>query len=261
MLAQHPYNLSLFGRNEDGLVQKIRVKSSAFGLSDVGLVREKNEDVWKALPEWQLFVVADGMGGHVGGKVAAEESVGLLCSMAREIEAEGMDSVIKRVNEKVFRIAQREPELLGMGTTLCVLFFSGSDAIYGHVGDSRIYFFRKKKLIQLTKDDSLISELLSLGEINLEEVAASPYRHILTKAIGTHSMVEPTVGHLEIAGGDLFLLCTDGLTNYANSSEIEQILSQNTPIERKGYLLVDLAKKHGGGDNITVLLVQVNEIQ
>ena len=238
-------------------MQKISLKSAVFGLSDVGLVRDKNEDVWKVLPERQLFVVADGMGGHVGGKVAAEEAVGLLCAMAGEIKTEGMTSVIERVNKGVYQKAQKQPGLMGMGTTLCVLFFSGKEAICGNVGDSRIYLFRRKKLTQITDDDSLINELVSLGDINPEEAASSPYRHVLTKAVGTHSTIEPTVNSLQIESGDLFLLCTDGLTNYTSVTEIHEILSQNVPIERKGFLLVDLAKNHGGGDNITVLLVGV----
>lgn len=240
----------------------------SFGITDVGLVREHNEDAWAAYPECGLFILADGMGGHLAGEIASNESVDYLYALFKrwnptektpieEVKSFFVDAY-NRVNSWVYQKGEQETDLKGMGTTLCSLYFHNQHAILTHVGDSRIYRLRNSQLEQLTEDHSLISELISLGAMKSEESSTFPYRHILTRAIGTHAKVESTLSVVSCETTDLFLLCSDGMTNYASDEQIEEILQKKMSLARKGQNLVDLAIEQGGGDNITVVLVEQN---
>jgi serine/threonine protein phosphatase PrpC len=237
----------------------------SFGISDIGLVREHNEDLWAAYPEEGLFVLADGMGGHSCGEVAAKEALGTLYRLFKKWHSPNSNSIneakhffkeaFSRVNSLIHDEGEKSDELRGMGTTLCSLFFLGHFAILTHVGDSRIYVLRGKKLTQLTEDHSLVSELVSLGAMKHEEAETFPYKHILTRAIGTHAKVESTIKSIEVESGDLYMLCSDGLTNYAAHQQMEDILTSDASLAQKAQALVGLAIGHGGGDNITLILV------
>lgn len=239
------------------------------GISDIGLIRDHNEDVWAAYPECGLFVLADGMGGHAAGEIAADESVSYLHELVVKWHPTRQTSpdeaivffrdALMKVNSAIYQKGQQEPSLSGMGTTICALYLFQMFAIVAHVGDSRIYRLRKGVLEQLTEDHSLVSELVSLGAMKADESETFPYKHILTRAIGTHPTVDPTVNYLKINPHDLYLLCSDGLTNYVNDSQIEAILNQDIPLADHAQSLVDLANEHGGGDNITLVLVKIND--
>lgn len=239
----------------------------SFGVSDVGLVREHNEDVFAAFPEEGFFLLADGMGGHLAGEVAAREAIQHLTLLvkkwktSRTIPLEEAEQLLKEAliatNRFIYEKGQKEPSLNGMGTTLCALLFFNEHAIVGHVGDSRLYCLRKGRLMRLTEDHSLISEMIAIGAMREGEGKTFPYKHVLTRAIGTHPQVEPTVNHFPCNSADLYMLCSDGLTNFVTDEEIKEILSKQTPLTQKGKEFVDLANLHGGGDNITVLIVKI----
>lgn len=241
---------------------------SVYGLSDIGLVRHNNEDVWAQLPREQFFTLADGMGGHQAGEVAAREAVNHLCLFFRE-KFEQTDRSLKEAkriiyeaiqsaNHEVYELGLKHEELKGMGTTLCCLFLHDQGVIYGHVGDSRIYRLRGKELTQLTRDDSLLCELMELGQLNQRQLDAFIYKNIITKAVGTEPFIEPTVQIGRLLAEDIFLMCTDGLTDLLSHEEIRQIML-NSLDEDMAKPLVKAAKQKGGYDNITVIVVKVQE--
>lgn len=242
---------------------------SAFGLSDIGLVRQNNEDVWGQLSELNFFVLADGMGGHQAGEVAAHEAVNSLIRVVkRRVKAakgnlslvefeELLRQAIRYVNGAIYKMSKTKSELRGMGTTLCCLLFHLNGVIYGHVGDSRIYLFRNAQLEQLTKDHSLLCELVDQGQINELQASEFMYKNIITKAIGTESKVEPSLGICELRHDDIYLMCTDGLSDLLTVEEIESFLIQEISLEEATKGLINLANEKGGRDNITIVLAKV----
>lgn len=251
--------------------QAMPYKILAFGHTDKGLVRQNNEDVWGEVAELGLFVLADGMGGHRAGEVAAREAVAVLCRLVRKaLEQKETPSIqemvyilersIEQVNSAVYKLGRSDDQLRGMGTTICCLQFHREGAIYAHVGDSRIYRLRAKKLEQLTSDHSLLRELIDLGQINEDESSEFLYKNIITKAIGTEPTVEPSIHVCDIADGDLFLMCTDGLSDLLTKDDMEAIINRAPTIRDAGKTLVACAKERGGYDNITIVIMQVQEV-
>lgn len=248
---------------------KIKAKKiiiSSAGLSDVGLVRENNEDAWKVIPEKNVFVLADGMGGHAAGEIAAQESVDHYSSLIQNQSRSDLKvvnaksyllKVVQEVNHFVFKRSREDHDLRGMGTTLCCVLFVEQMMFFAHVGDSRIYQFRQSQLTQLTEDHSLVQELLDLGELNTRQAQEFTQRNVITKAIGTEPFVQPEVGFCEVRTGDLILLCTDGLSDLISNREIQKILGLSASIERKVELFVESAKRRGGQDNVTAILLEV----
>lgn len=253
----------------------MRVKSNltveSYGVSDIGLVRKNNEDVWATTEvPYPFFVLADGMGGHKAGEIAALEAVQQLRKKIKEVLAEvneslspeeitlGLQAAILSANEHVFRLSVEHPEYTGMGTTLsCFLIYQGT-LIYGHVGDSRIYRFRKGLLKQLSHDHSLRQELLLSGGLDITLAATYPYKNVITRAIGTHGSVEPDTGILTIMPGDIYFLCSDGLTDATPEEEIRSLIAKAKTIKEASDSLVAAAKAHGGNDNITIVMVEIN---
>lgn len=242
-------------------------KVSAYGLSDIGLVRQNNEDVWAQLPDELFFVLADGMGGHQAGEIAAKEAVRHLCLLFKQSISfdKSLEEVkqllfetIQQVNQIIYRMGSKQEDLKGMGTTLCCLFIHPDGLVYGHVGDSRIYRLRNNQLEQLTQDHSLVRELISLGHLDEEQADDFLYKNIITKAIGTEPSVEPTIKVAPILADDLFLLCTDGLTDLVESGEIRKIMMRY-PEQEIAKQLIKAAKQKGGYDNITVIVVKIQE--
>jgi serine/threonine protein phosphatase PrpC len=221
------------------------------GLSDIGLTREKNEDAWNALPNEGFFILADGMGGHNAGEVASQIAVERLSELALENNGSTLSQLFQEVNATIYAKGEQEAAYAGMGTTLICLDLSMPEAICAHVGDSRLYLYRHGKLSQLTKDHSLASEMGNSS-------ADFPYKHVLTKAMGTNPKVEAEITPVFPQNEDIFLLCTDGMTNYASDREIESTLRRMGALEEGVLELIELAKKNGGGDNITVLLVKIH---
>ena len=247
----------------------MQLEVSAFGLSDVGLVRQRNEDVWGELPEQHLYVLADGMGGHRAGDVAARESVGallhllgeMLGNLPEEAPLSERKMIIRlafeEVNRIIYHLGKTDESLRGMGTTLCCVHLTDNGLIYAHVGDSRIYRLRKEKLVQLTEDHSLLRELVSSGQLAEDKSGEFLYKNIITKAIGTEPIVEPSVSTGEPEAGDLIMICSDGLSDLLTSDEVEVILKQATSLDTAAHHLVSAAKDRGGHDNVTVVLIQL----
>lgn len=243
-------------------------KLKAFGLSDIGHIRKNNEDVFLAQKEYGFFALADGMGGHKAGEIAASEAVRFVASSIEElfVETEKVHSIfdlssfnklcIENANLWVHHLGRKKREYHGMGTTLCTLLFHDRSLIYGHVGDSRIYRFREGLLEQLTTDHSLLAEMLAKGEIVKESLQNFPHKNILTRAIGTQKEVEAEIHVAPVIENDLYLMCSDGLTDQVPDQTIKEILTETKDIQKGAASLVEEAKKRGGHDNITVLLIR-----
>lgn len=253
------------------VLETMPYKIDSYGLSDIGHVRDNNEDVWTALPQYNFFVLADGMGGHQAGEVAAEEAVASLCSSIKEMvgpdtpsfsfeEAHGMIQLaIERTNTHVYEMSRSNSSLRGMGTTLCCLYFHPKGLVYGHVGDSRIYRHRRGQLEQLTSDHSLVREMIDKGHLSQHEGEEASFKNVITRAIGTDRWIESSVHMTDVANEDFIIMCTDGLTDMLSHEEIQSILRQFQSVELVTEALVAAAKDKGGRDNVTVVTVKVHE--
>lgn len=242
------------------------LKVSSTGISDVGLVRQNNEDVWAEIPDLCFYVLADGMGGHQAGEIAAKEAVNSLCHLIKkafkepktlEEYVEIIKVAFEQVNSYVYKLGRSSSDYKGMGTTLCALLLCENGVIFAHVGDSRIYRFRKEKLEQVTKDHSLICELVELGQIDEVQASEFVYKNIITRAIGTEPYVEPSIQSSNLEEGDIYLLCSDGLSDLLSLKEIEHIIKNESLLCQTAKALVDRSKAKGGHDNITVVMVKV----
>lgn len=236
---------------------------TAAAVSDRGRKRPSNEDAYGFSIEGGVYLVCDGMGGAAAGEVAStiavDEVLRLLTRRSEEKELTLPDaarSAICEANEAIFTRAQRNPRLNGMGTTLVALATREQRVWVLNVGDSRCYRLRKGALEQLTRDHSLVEEQVRLGRMTPREALHSPLKNVITRALGTQSHVTPDVFEFEAESGDLFLLCSDGLTRELPDSAIQELLAQDLPLEAKSARLVEAAKKAGGHDNITSLLVR-----
>lgn len=229
--------------------------------TDVGRVRTSNQDV--ALTDGVLFAVADGMGGHVGGEVAARVAVDALQgAFQRHPTVEGLRQAVAEANRAVWQEGQSDRGLHGMGTTLAATALidggDGNEVIaLANVGDSRAYVFSKGRLIQVTADHSLAEEKVRQGQLTEAEAAVHPHRHILTRALGIASDVDVDLWELHLHPGDRILLCSDGLTNEVADDRIRGLLSEVDDPERAAERLVRTAVEHGGSDNVTVVVVDV----
>lgn len=247
------------------LVQSIEV----YGRSDRGLVRPRNEDCWGQVLEQNFVVLADGMGGHRAGDIAAQAAVDHCCLMVNRVlgseQRQDWDSldamisvlrfVIKDVNKKVHSMGKKRPDWKGMGTTLCCLLFQDNDLIYAHIGDSRIYRFRQNRLEQLTRDHTMVRDLIDGGDLDEESAKKSNKRHILTQALGVGRLIDPSLGITTCKPGDRYVLCSDGLNEHLSNDEVADCLRRydsNAAVHR----LVDEAKRRGGNDNITVVIAE-----
>lgn len=250
-------------------VQSVLYQLSVQSVSDIGLVRQNNEDALKFLKESSFFVLADGMGGHLAGEIASNEAVNLMCSLFQKNEScfqqgietavQSLKKIIQEVNTQIYHLGKKNVAYRGMGTTLCCLYFHGEGLVYGHVGDSRIYLFRKGKLEQITQDHSLMRELIELGQLSEQQASDFLYKNIITKAIGTEINVEPAVKHMSVEADDIFLVCTDGLSDLLTLIEIQTILSEHT--ENKAIqILLEKAIDYGGYDNISMILLKVQKL-
>ena len=229
--------------------------------TNVGNYRNNNEDSYYVNESKNLYILADGMGGHLAGERAskmATEIIGQDFARDREIKSiddaiEILSSSIRDANKKIFESSQENEDYRGMGTTLSSGLILGDVLIYSNIGDSRIYRINEE-MEQITQDDSFVNYLIEIGEITEEEAKNHPKKNVLTKAMGTTSDIEVIVNTLDIKDKDVFLFCSDGLTNMVSDEEIFKIVKENSPEEARDMLL-DLAPKNGGMDNITFILV------
>ena len=233
--------------------------------TDPGRVRARNEDACLIEPELGLYAVADGMGGHPAGDVAAREAVERLPDLVREAldqaERGGTDAAIEHavvtLNGMVTALAATDPRLTGMGTTLVLVLVTGATARVVHVGDSRAYLRRAGELHRLTEDHSLAAALVDGGVADPEEAIRHPFASSLTQAIGIAGEVRPSMRRFELAGGDRLLLCSDGLTKMVTEEEIRALLDARADPDLACQALVDAANEAGGQDNISVVLIDV----
>lgn len=232
----------------------------AYPVTHQGLVRQQNEDTIRVVNgACGLYILADGMGGHLAGEVAS-------CMTADELQkqladcgepsTERLRESIAQANIAVYEKQLSAPEMQGMGTTLTVL-WEGEDYVYiGHVGDSRAYLYRDGMLRQMTEDHSLVGELLRAGAITAEKARTHPQRNVITRAVGTDESLQPDVFRILKNPGDKWLLCSDGLTDMVEDQIILRTMEKYSPSDAVQKLL-KLALKNGGKDNVSVMLLEV----
>lgn len=228
--------------------------AESWALSDIGLKRQNNEDVYASHPSKNFYALADGMGGHQAGEIAAKLAVDRLCTtflpsldcLQDKTPDELLAEAIQEANSHVYEMSNTHRDWSGMGTTLSCVYLHQQSMIYGHVGDSRIYRFRDS-LEQLTEDHSLRKD------------PASRYKNKLTRAIGTSIFVEPEIGIFDILPGDLYMICSDGLTDHVPDDKIAALQQRHPALPDLGKALISAAKNDGGFDNITVLLIKIFE--
>jgi PPM family protein phosphatase len=236
---------------------------AAAAVSDRGRKRPSNEDAFGFSIEDGVYVVCDGMGGAAAGEIASSVAVDEMLHLLAGQEQNGhrpmpdaIEDAIHAANDAIFSRAQRNPRLTGMGTTLVALAAAEKHIWILNVGDSRCYRLRKGRFELLTLDHSLVEEQVRLGRMTPSEASRSPYKNVITRALGTQNHVTPDVFGHEAEAGDLFLLCTDGLTRELPDEKIAALLAGDAPLEELCACLVNAAKKAGGHDNITCLLVR-----
>ncbi|MBQ7488788.1 MAG: Stp1/IreP family PP2C-type Ser/Thr phosphatase [Clostridia bacterium] len=224
--------------------------------TDTGLVRTGNEDSAWMDEEKGIFAVADGMGGHLAGEVASALAIDAVRKLAgQELQPDvlSLETMVREANLSIARHAQEHPECSGMGTTLDMLWENGRYVFIAHVGDSRIYRFRKGQIEQITRDHSLVAELVRGGIITEAEARVHPRRNIITRALGTDGYNEPDILIINREESDIWLICSDGLHGMVPDAEMERIVAGHSPQE-SADLLMQAALDHGGTDNITFIL-------
>ena len=234
----------------------------AAGATHVGLVRQSNQDNF-AFREG-TFVLADGMGGHQGGEVASFEATSTILESGKINSVADMVKSVSKANQAILKRAKKEDNLSGMGTTVCVLSeivgTTGKKRIgIANVGDSRIYRLGKSELTQITQDHSLVGDLVRTGELTQDEAARHPQRNILTRALGIEQDLVIDTWELNPVAGDKYLLCSDGLFNEIDDEKIAQILMEDAELEKIAQNLIDHALEAGGHDNITALVLCVED--
>lgn len=230
----------------------------SLGISKTGLVRQRNEDRFYA--QGPLLIVADGMGGYTGGEYASTMVVDTIVEVvnkATEISTEVLENAILKANSMVYEKSQSYKELEGMGTTAVVAYVQEDTLYWAHVGDSRLYLYGQEGLHRMTKDHSMVQQLVEAGTITEDEVIHHPKRNMLTRAIGVYETVEVDTGVVEVHQNDRILLCSDGLSGYIEESKIEQVLSEENNESRALEDLVHLVYDAGARDNVTIVLGRI----
>jgi protein phosphatase len=234
----------------------------AFGITDVGMKRTNNEDAFAARPDLGFCTVADGMGGAAAGEVASRIFVDTVSEVfGGALPAGGMDEKVKHAftlaNTRILDHVAARPDHSGMGCTAEILAVQGDEVVIGHVGDSRTYRLRNGELRQLTVDHSLVQEQVSKGIISAAEARTHAMRHVILRAVGSKEIVELDLLKGRTVPGDIFLLCSDGLTDMIDDEEIMKCLSPSAGIQAAAAQLIARAKAAGGKDNITVVLARI----
>ncbi|MDR3775059.1 MAG: Stp1/IreP family PP2C-type Ser/Thr phosphatase [Terracidiphilus sp.] len=241
---------------------------TAAAVTDRGRKRPSNEDAFGFSVEEGVYLVCDGMGGAAAGEIASSLAVDELLRLLGRRAADDGEAVampmlaaeaIGMANEAIFSRSQRNHKLNGMGTTLVGLLVEERRVWVVNIGDSRCYRLRYRRLEQITQDHSLVEEQVRMGRMTRSEALRSPLRNVITRALGTQGKVTPDIFELEAEPGDLYLLCSDGLTRELTDALLESMLSIDLPLDALCARLVDAAKKAGGGDNITCILVRAGE--
>ncbi|SFH22255.1 protein phosphatase [Nitrosospira sp. Nsp14] len=239
-----------------------RLNSTA--ATHVGLVRTNNEDAYLAMPDVGVFALSDGMGGAAAGEIASRcftETVQAILANGAPVSAAEKCGQVEEVfidsNRRILEHAANNPDDWGMGCTADLLAFADRRYIIGHVGDSRVYLLRRQCLSQLTRDHSLVQLQVDQGVLTPAEARTHPRKNIILRAVGTDASVFPDILEGEAFDDDIFLLCSDGLTDTVEDSLIQRILSSAAPLQQKADGLIETALAAGGSDNVTVVLCQV----
>ncbi len=246
-------------------------------LTDVGLLRDHNEDAIASDDTMGFVVLADGMGGYKAGEVASEMAVlsiaaelmeGLAnqqpgkvdSALGKQAEAQLIVDAVKSANEVIYSVSQSQSQCAGMGTTLVVGVFTNNKLLVGHIGDSRMYRLRNQVLSQITEDHSLLQEQIKSGLITPEQAKYSANKNLVTRALGVDPEVELELNEYDVEVGDIYLVCSDGLSDLVDDEVIESALNKLMPdINVAAQALVQLANENGGKDNISVILILVKE--
>ena len=250
--------------------EKEKLTFSYYGNSDIGLIRIENQDSFGKFPpddsnlysnKGQLFIVADGMGGHVGGKEASSIAVDTIHDVYFSCSSELLSSLkeaIEKANSNIYRKSENSDKLRGMGTTCTVLVIKEDKGLIAHVGDSRIYMIENNsagKIEQLTEDHTKVHEMVKEGILTEKEAEVYPSKSVLMRALGVEKKVNVDFKHISIKKGQSFILCSDGLAGVAKD-EILQIVAGNSP-EESCNTLIKMANERGGKDNVTVLVIKI----
>lgn len=235
------------------------------GITDRGNFRDKNEDSYLIeLNQNNLLAVADGMGGHQGGEVASSTAIEMIEEMDFKCDNnydEFFQDIFNEINNKIINKGLDDISLKGMGTTLSLCLICDQELYYSHIGDSRIYLYRNKKLNKISTDHSYVNQLVTKGKITADEAFNHPKRNVLTQAIGLERELDLDTGRVELNSGDYILICSDGLTDMIREKEIELIISDYYPeVEEINDKLLTEALDAGGNDNITFISCMIKEV-
>ena len=245
-------------------------------LTDVGMQRDHNEDAIASDDAIGFVILADGMGGYKAGEVASEMAILSITAELKEAmatyppgqvdlaleqqaEAKLILDAVKNANEVIYSVSQTQPQCAGMGTTLVVGLFTNNKLLVGHIGDSRMYRLRNQRLSQITEDHSLLQEQINAGLITAEQAKYSANKNLVTRALGVDPEVELELKEYDVEAGDIYLLCSDGLSDLVEDDVIQTALnSLSSNLAEAAQVLVQMANDNGGKDNISVILVKVN---
>lgn len=253
------------------------MKITAFGMSDVGKVRSNNEDNYVIydvnsgqignipdpvdIDEGILLLVADGMGGAAAGEIASETVVSVSTQYIKDNFSQKPEDIVPQAliesHLQCHRIIQENPSYNGMGSVATLGFLSDKSLYVGQIGDSRLYLYRNKTLIQITEDQNFVSELVKIGIITPEQAIYHPQRNAVTQAVGAMDAIVPAVNRLDLEPGDKLLFCSDGLNSMVGDIEIQIIVESYTDLEETVQELINTANHNGGYDNITLILAEV----
>jgi PPM family protein phosphatase len=235
--------------------------------TDIGKKRAQNQDNFASDPEMGLFVVADGMGGHRGGETASAMAAEIVATVIKKTEKDKrppgtlITEAIRTANKSIFERASKDVDLQGMGTTTTALFFHDETLFIGHVGDSRCYYIRPHAIWQATRDHSLVQEKLRAGLITRAEVKTDRMKNVITRSVGFEPDVNVEVYEMPVRPGDIFLICSDGLSGLIEEDKMLEVVQKNWieghDPQKAVNGLIEEANNNGGDDNITVIVVEV----
>jgi serine/threonine protein phosphatase PrpC len=231
------------------------------GATDIGQIRQSNEDSILLLNHYGLFAVADGMGGSRGGKVASQIVTGELARAALSTEsglaADELVSVLRTINERIFRLGSRTDALARMGTTCTAASIVGGHLALAHVGDSRAYMARDGKAWRLTADHRFVQDMIDQGRLTEDEASQHPYRNVLTRGVGVRESIDVDLLEQDLQAGDALLLCSDGLSDMVREEQILEAVASDRRPDVLVNELVQMANDFGGSDNVSVIVIRV----
>jgi len=251
----------------------VRMEIKAYGLTHVGRQRQHNEDSYLVADEAKLFLVADGMGGHAAGEIASRIAVDSISEFILHTKEDDgtwphaydehykrstnrLMAAVRLANTRVLEAMRKDARLRGMGTTVVACLAEGDTLSVAHVGDSRAYMIRDNQLQRITNDHSWVFEQVQAGMLTEAEAEKHPLRNVITRALGGALQVNPDASEIEVKEGDLFLLCSDGLTGMVPEEQILKVVTEYGDLEKACQKLIDEANERGGLDNVTAILVK-----